>query len=76
MCGEDFTHQTDRWFARATRPPPDTHLIGDCALLGFPIKGHVTAASAGHASIVEFVMKLKKEYSEELDKLRNGDIDG
>ena len=51
-------------------------LIGDLALLGFPIKGHVTAARAGHASNVEFVKKLKKEYSEELDKLRNGDIDG
>ena len=38
-------------------------LIGDLALLGFPIKGHVTAARAGHASNVEFVKKLKKEYS-------------
>ena len=51
-------------------------LIGDLALLGYPIKGHVTAARAGHASNVEFVKKLKKEYSKELDKLRNGDIDG
>ena len=51
-------------------------LIGDLALLGFPIKGHVTAARAGHASNVEFVKKLKKEYSKELDELRNGDIDG
>ena len=51
-------------------------LIGDLALLGFPIKGHVTAARAGHASNVEFVKKLKKEYCKELDKLRNGDIDG
>ena len=50
-------------------------LIGDLALLGFPIKGHVTAARAGHASNVEFVKKLKKEYSEELDVLRNGKID-
>ena len=51
-------------------------LIGDLALLGYPLKGHVTAARAGHASNVEFVKKLKKEYSKELDKLRNGDIDG
>ena len=51
-------------------------LIGDLALLGFPIKGHVTAARAGHASNVEFVKKLKKEYSKELDVLRNGKIDG
>ena len=50
-------------------------LIGDLALLGFPIKGHVTAARAGHASNVEFVKKLKKEYSNELDELRFGDID-
>ena len=41
-------------------------LIGDLALLGIPIKGHVTAARAGHASNVEFVKKLKKEYSKEL----------
>ena len=51
-------------------------LIGDLALLGVPIKGHVTAARAGHASNVEFVKKLKKEYSEELDALWNGNIDG
>ena len=51
-------------------------LIGDLALLGFPIKGHVTAARAGHASNVEFVKKLKKEYSKELDMLWNGNIDG
>jgi UDP-3-O-[3-hydroxymyristoyl] N-acetylglucosamine deacetylase/3-hydroxyacyl-[acyl-carrier-protein] dehydratase len=51
-------------------------LIGDLALLGVPIKGHVTAARAGHASNVEFVKKLKKEYSKELDMLWNGNIDG
>ncbi|HIB31803.1 MAG TPA: UDP-3-O-[3-hydroxymyristoyl] N-acetylglucosamine deacetylase [Candidatus Marinimicrobia bacterium] len=51
-------------------------LIGDLALLGVPIKGHVTAARAGHASNVEFVKKLKKEYSEELEALWNGNIDG
>jgi UDP-3-O-[3-hydroxymyristoyl] N-acetylglucosamine deacetylase/3-hydroxyacyl-[acyl-carrier-protein] dehydratase len=44
-------------------------LIGDLALLGIPIKGHVTAARAGHASNVEFVKKLKKEYSKELKRL-------
>ena len=44
-------------------------LIGDLALLGIPIKGHVTAARAGHASNVEFVKKLKKEYSKELKTL-------
>lgn len=44
-------------------------LIGDLALLGLPIKGHVTAARAGHASNVEFVKKLKMEYAEELAQL-------
>ena len=44
-------------------------LIGDLALLGVPIKGHVTAARAGHASNVEFVKKLKKQYTKELKTL-------
>lgn len=44
-------------------------LIGDLALLGVPIKGHVTAARAGHASNVEFVKKLKKQYTRELETL-------
>lgn len=44
-------------------------LIGDFALLGVPIKGHVTAARSGHASNVEFVKKLKKIYSKELKSL-------
>ena len=39
--------------------------------LGVPIKGHVTAARAGHASNVEFVKKLKKKYNKELNILRN-----
>ncbi|HHE46343.1 MAG TPA: 3-hydroxyacyl-ACP dehydratase FabZ, partial [Bacteroidetes bacterium] len=36
-------------------------LIGDLALLGLPIKGHVLAARAGHAAHVELVKKLQKE---------------
>ena len=44
-------------------------LIGDLALLGVPIKGHVTAARSGHASNVEFVKKLKKEYAKEIKEL-------
>jgi len=47
-------------------------LIGDLALLGVPIKGHVTAARAGHASNVEFVKKLRQEYSNELNILSEG----
>tara|TARA_B100000886_G_C20407218_1_gene485375 strand:- start:1327 stop:1959 length:633 start_codon:yes stop_codon:yes gene_type:complete len=46
-------------------------LIGDLALLGFPIKGHVTAARAGHASNVEFVKKLKEQYYNELIELKS-----
>lgn len=37
-------------------------LIGDLALLGFPIQGHVLAARAGHAAHVELVRLLRKEY--------------
>jgi UDP-3-O-[3-hydroxymyristoyl] N-acetylglucosamine deacetylase/3-hydroxyacyl-[acyl-carrier-protein] dehydratase len=37
-------------------------LIGDLALLGIPIKGHVMAARSGHASNVELVKLIKKEY--------------
>ena len=47
-------------------------LIGDLALLGVPIKGHVTAARAGHASNVEFVKKLRQEYYDELNVLLEG----
>lgn len=38
-------------------------LIGDLALLGIPIQGHVTAARSGHASNVEFVKKIRQQYS-------------
>ncbi|MFH1861721.1 MAG: bifunctional UDP-3-O-[3-hydroxymyristoyl] N-acetylglucosamine deacetylase/3-hydroxyacyl-ACP dehydratase [bacterium] len=37
-------------------------LIGDLALLGIPIKGHVLAARAGHAAHVELVRMIRKEY--------------
>jgi UDP-3-O-[3-hydroxymyristoyl] N-acetylglucosamine deacetylase/3-hydroxyacyl-[acyl-carrier-protein] dehydratase len=37
-------------------------LIGDLALLGMPIKGHVLAARAGHAAHVELVRMLRKMY--------------
>ena len=43
-------------------------------MLGYPIKGHVTAARAGHASNVEFVKKLKKHYSKELEALKKDKI--
>ena len=37
-------------------------LIGDMALLGIPIRGHVIAARSGHASNVELVKKIKQTY--------------
>lgn len=37
-------------------------LVGDIALLGVPIKGHILAARSGHKTNVELVKKLKKIY--------------
>ena len=41
-------------------------LLGDLALLGMPIKGHIIAARSGHAANVELVKKIKKEYERQL----------
>ena len=41
-------------------------LIGDFALMGIPIRGHVIAARSGHAANVELVKKIKKVYSKKL----------
>lgn len=41
-------------------------LIGDLALLGIPIQGHVMAARSGHASNVELVRKIKQEYQKKI----------
>jgi len=43
-------------------------LIGDLALLGMPIKGHVIAARSGHSHNVNLVKKIKKEYEKQLIK--------
>ncbi len=37
-------------------------LVGDLALLGIPIQGHVLAARSGHKHNVELVKKIKQEY--------------
>ncbi|NOZ57883.1 MAG: bifunctional UDP-3-O-[3-hydroxymyristoyl] N-acetylglucosamine deacetylase/3-hydroxyacyl-ACP dehydratase [Calditrichaeota bacterium] len=37
-------------------------LIGDLALVGVPIRGHVLAARSGHAANVELAKILRKEY--------------
>ena len=41
-------------------------LIGDIALLGIPIRGHIIAARSGHATNVELVKKIKNTYSKKL----------
>lgn len=41
-------------------------LLGDMALLGMPIKGHIIAARSGHAANVELVKKVKKEYERQM----------
>jgi UDP-3-O-[3-hydroxymyristoyl] N-acetylglucosamine deacetylase/3-hydroxyacyl-[acyl-carrier-protein] dehydratase len=38
-------------------------LIGDMALLGIRLQGHVIAAKSGHASNVQFVKKIRKVYA-------------
>ena len=42
-------------------------LIGDLALLGIPIRGHIIAARSGHAANVEFVKKIKKTFSNKIN---------
>ena len=41
-------------------------LIGDLALLGIAIRGHVIAARSGHAANVELVKKIKKTYAKKI----------
>ncbi|UCH63010.1 MAG: bifunctional UDP-3-O-[3-hydroxymyristoyl] N-acetylglucosamine deacetylase/3-hydroxyacyl-ACP dehydratase [Fidelibacterota bacterium] len=45
-------------------------LIGDLALLGMPIQGHVVATRSGHASNVELVKRLKQVYGRRLQRKR------
>lgn len=45
-------------------------LIGDLALLGIPIKGHVIAARSGHAANVELVKLIRKEYEKKIIQKR------
>ncbi len=41
-------------------------LIGDLALLGIPIRGHIIAARSGHAANVELVKKIKSIFAKKL----------
>ena len=43
-------------------------LIGDLALLGVPLKGHVIAARSGHKANAELVKLIRKEYKKKLIK--------
>ncbi|MBI4832735.1 MAG: 3-hydroxyacyl-ACP dehydratase FabZ, partial [Candidatus Lindowbacteria bacterium] len=36
-------------------------LLGDLVLLGYPLRGHIVAVKAGHASHVEFIKRLRSE---------------
>ncbi len=45
-------------------------LIGDFALLGMRIKGHVIAARSGHAANVELIKKIKSTYSKKMAEKR------
>ena len=41
-------------------------LIGDLALLGMPLQGHVIASKSGHAANVELVKRIKKFYEKKI----------
>ncbi len=45
-------------------------LIGDLALLGMPIQGHVVATRSGHASNIELVKRLKQIYGKRIEQKR------
>lgn len=56
-------------------------LIGDMALIGAPIKGHILAARPGHKANIEFVKMLRKLYEQkklkmkyEVDPSKIGDV--
>ncbi|MCK4641194.1 MAG: bifunctional UDP-3-O-[3-hydroxymyristoyl] N-acetylglucosamine deacetylase/3-hydroxyacyl-ACP dehydratase [Candidatus Marinimicrobia bacterium] len=53
-------------------------LIGDFALLGVPIQGHIIAARSGHAHNVNLVKKVRKEYEKSLirDKYQTRKVPG
>ena len=41
-------------------------LIGDLALLGMPLKGHIIASKSGHAANVELVRRIKTVYEKKI----------
>ena len=49
-------------------------LVGDLALLGMPIRGHVIAARSGHAANVELVKKIKQTYVKKMELKRSSQL--
>jgi UDP-3-O-[3-hydroxymyristoyl] N-acetylglucosamine deacetylase/3-hydroxyacyl-[acyl-carrier-protein] dehydratase len=54
-------------------------LLGDIALLGIPIKGHILAARSGHKTNVELVKKLKQiqkkqDLQKQFQQKKSGDV--
>ncbi len=45
-------------------------LIGDLALLGIPLKGHILAARSGHKTNIELIKKIRKLYENEILKAK------
>ena len=45
-------------------------LIGDLALLGMPLQGHIIASKSGHAANVELVKRIKKTYEKKILRQR------
>jgi len=49
-------------------------LVGDLALIGMPIKGHILAARSGHAANVALAKKIKKDHDRKMmaEKYKGG----
>jgi len=45
-------------------------LIGDLALLGIFVKGHILAARSGHRTNIELIKKIKQQYENEILKAK------
>ncbi|MFH1011292.1 MAG: bifunctional UDP-3-O-[3-hydroxymyristoyl] N-acetylglucosamine deacetylase/3-hydroxyacyl-ACP dehydratase [bacterium] len=79
---EDLVTDTETLGNRPLRFPnePVRHkvvdLLGDLALVGLPLRGHVLAARAGHAAHIELARRLRKEYETTLLTRKYGSKSG
>jgi UDP-3-O-[3-hydroxymyristoyl] N-acetylglucosamine deacetylase/3-hydroxyacyl-[acyl-carrier-protein] dehydratase len=79
---EDLTTDGETLGNRPLRFPnePVRHkvvdLLGDLALVGLPLRGHVLAARAGHAAHIELARRLRKEYETTLLTRKYGSKSG